>query len=229
MGIGVLRAAQNRFFGLFSRVVLGSRDSLGVALPSVLLAIAVGLPISFLAGYLWGWFDSIVRRLFDIMFAMPTILFVIALAAYLGPSLRNLIMTIAILYISRVAMVARGPTLSLRRREFVLAAKLYGAGTLRILRRHLLPNVMAPVLVEGSLLLSTALLTEAALSFLGLGVQPPKPSWGANLGRGRQFMELGIHQVLFPGSMIMLAVLGFNLLGDGLRDFFDPRIRKLRS
>ncbi len=213
---------------LFSRVVLGSRNSLGVALPSVLLALSVGLPIGLLAGFIGGWFDSIVLRVFDIMFAMPTILFAIALVAYLGPSLRNLILTIAVLYMPRVAMVARGPTLSLRSREFVLAAKMYGAGTGRILRRHLLPNVMAPVLVEGSLLLSTALLTEAALSFLGLGVQPPNPSWGADLGRGRQFMELGIHQVLFPGMMIMLAVLGFNLLGDGLRDFFDPRIRKLR-
>ncbi len=213
---------------LFSRVVLGSRNSLGVALPSVLLALSVGLPIGLLAGFIGGWFDSIVVRVFDIMFAMPTILFAIALVAYLGPSLRNLILTIAVLYAPRVAMVARGPTLSLRSREFVLAAKMYGAGTGRILRRHLLPNVMAPVLVEGSLLLSTALLTEAALSFLGLGVQPPNPSWGADLGRGRQFMELGIHQVLFPGMMIMLAVLGFNLLGDGLRDFFDPRIRKLR-
>ncbi|GAB5469334.1 MAG: ABC transporter permease [Rhodospirillales bacterium] len=214
---------------LFSRVVLGSRNSLGVALPSVLLAISVGLPIGLLAGYIGGWFDSIVLRLFDIMFAMPTILFAIALVAYLGPSLRNLIMTIAILYIPRVAMVARGPTLSLRSREFVLAAKMYGSSTPRILRRHLLPNVMAPVLVESSLLLSTALLTEAALSFLGLGVQPPNPSWGADLGRGREFMELGIHQVLFPGVTIMLAVLGFNLLGDGLRDYFDPRIRKLRA
>lgn len=214
---------------LFSRVILGSRNSLGVALPSVLLAVCIGLPIGLLAGFIGGWFDSIVLRLFDIMFAMPTILFAIALVAYLGPSLQNLIMTIAVLYIPRVAMVARGPTLSLRSREFVLAAKMYGAGTYRILRRHLLPNVMAPVLVESSLLLSTALLTEAALSFLGLGVQPPNPSWGADLGRGRQFMELGIHQVLFPGVMIMLAVLGFNLLGDGLRDYFDPRIRKLRS
>ncbi|MEO1190900.1 MAG: ABC transporter permease [Pseudomonadota bacterium] len=213
---------------LFSRVVLGSQNSLGVALPSVLLAIAVGLPIGLLAGFLGGWFDSLVMRLFDIMFALPTILFAIALVAYLGPSLQNLIMTIAILYIPRVAMVARGPTLSLKSREFVLAARSYGSSTWRILRRHLLPNIMAPVLVEGSLLLSTALLTEAALSFLGLGVQPPNPSWGADLGRGRQFMELGMHQVIFPGVMIMVAVMGFNLLGDGLRDFFDPRIRRQR-
>jgi len=213
---------------LFSRVVLGSRNSLGVALPSVVLAVAVGLPIGLLAGFLGGWFDSLAMRLFDIMFALPTILFAIALVAYLGPSLQNLIMTIAILYVPRVAMVARGPTLSLKSREFVLAARSYGSGTWRILRRHLLPNIMAPVLVEGSLLLSTALLTEAALSFLGLGVQPPNPSWGADLGRGRQFMELGMHQVIFPGLMIMIAVMGFNLLGDGLRDFFDPRIRRQR-
>ena len=119
-------------------------------------------------------------------------------------------------------MVARGPTLSVKTREFVLAARSFGAGSLRILRQHILPNITAPVLVESSLLLSEALLTEAALSFLGLGVQPPEPSWGADLGKGRQFMELGAHQVIFPGVMIMIAVFGFNLLGDGLRDYFDP-------
>ncbi len=211
---------------LFSRVVLGSRNSLGVAFPSVLLAVAVGLPIGMLAGYIGGRFDSIFIRAFDIAFALPTILFAIALVAYLGPSTRNLILTIAVLYVPRVAMVARGPTLSVKTREYVLAAKAFGAGTAWILRRHLLPNIAGPILVEASLLLSTALLTEAALSFLGLGIQPPAPSWGADLGKGREFMELGTYQVLFPGLMIMIAVLGFNLLGDGLRDYFDPRIRK---
>ena len=209
---------------LFSRVVLGSRNSLIVAFPSVALAVAVGLPTGMLVGFLGGRVDSVFLRLFDVLFALPTILFAIALVAYLGPSLQNLILTIAVLYIPRVAMVARGPTLSVKTREFVLAARSFGSGSARILRRHILPNITAPVLVESSLLLSEALLTEAALSFLGLGVQPPNPSWGADLGKGRQFMELGAHQVIFPGLMIMIAVLGFNLLGDGLRDFFDPRI-----
>lgn len=213
---------------LFSRVVLGSQNSLAVAFPSVFLAVVVGLPIGMLVGFIGGRLDSIFLRLFDILFALPTILFAIALVAYLGPSLQNLILTIAVLYIPRVAMVARGPTLSVKSREFVLAATMFGSGRLRIVRKHILPNIMAPILVEASLLLSEALLTEAALSFLGLGVQPPNPSWGADLGKGRQFMELGIHQVIFPGVMIMIAVLGFNLLGDGLRDFFDPRIRKQR-
>ena len=213
---------------LFSRVVLGSRNSLAVAFPSVLLAVVVGLPIGMLVGFIGGRLDSIFLRLFDILFALPTILFAIALAAYLGPSLQNLILTIAVLYTPRVAMVARGPTLSVKTREFVLAATMFGSGKARIVRKHILPNIMAPILVESSLLLSEALLTEAALSFLGLGVQPPEPSWGADLGKGRQFMELGVHQVIFPGLMIMIAVLGFNLLGDGLRDFFDPRIRKQR-
>ena len=213
---------------LFSRVVLGSRNSLSVAFPSVALAVAIGLPVGMLVGFIGGRVDSAFLRLFDILFALPTILFAIALVAYLGPSLENLILTIAILYIPRVAMVARGPTLSVKTREFVLAARSFGAGSLRILRQHILPNIMAPVLVESSLLLSEALLTEAALSFLGLGVQPPEPSWGADLGKGRQFMELGAHQVIFPGLMIMVAVFGFNLLGDGLRDYFDPRIRRQR-
>ncbi len=213
---------------LFSRVVLGSRNSLSVAFPSVLLAVAVGLPIGMLVGFVGGRIDSAFLRIFDILFALPTILFAIALVAYLGPSLQNLILTITVLYIPRVAMVARGPTLSVKSREFVTAGKMFGSGAARIVRKHILPNIMAPVLVESSLLLSEALLTEAALSFLGLGVQPPNPSWGADLGKGRQFMELGAHQVIFPGVMIMIAVLGFNLLGDGLRDFFDPRIRRQR-
>jgi peptide/nickel transport system permease protein len=211
---------------LFSRVILGSRNSLGVAFPSVALAVAIGLPIGMIAGYLGGRFDSLFIRLFDILFSLPTILFAIALVAYLGPSTRNLILTIALLYIPRIAMVARAPTLSIKTREFVLASRMFGANPAWILRKHVLPNIAAPVLVEASLLLSTALLTEASLSFLGLGIQPPEPSWGTDLGKGREFMELGTYQVIFPGLMIMLAVLGFNLLGDGLRDFFDPRIRK---
>ncbi|MGN6469758.1 MAG: ABC transporter permease [Rhizobiaceae bacterium] len=208
---------------LFSRVVLGSRASLGVAFPSVALALAIGLPIGMLTGFVGGAFDSLFIRLFDIIFALPTILFAIALVAYLGPSTRNLILTIAVLYIPRVAMVARSPTLSVKTREFVLASRMFGASMPWILRRHILPNIAGPILIEASLLLSTALLTEAALSFLGLGIQPPNPSWGADLGKGREFMELGAYQVMFPGLMIMIAVLGFNLLGDGLRDYFDPR------
>ena len=208
---------------LFSRVVLGSRASLGVAFPSVALALAIGLPIGMLTGFIGGAFDSLFIRLFDIIFALPTILFAIALVAYLGPSTRNLILTIAVLYIPRVAMVARSPTLSVKTREFVLASRMFGAGMPWILRRHILPNIAGPILIETSLLLSTALLTEAALSFLGLGIQPPNPSWGADLGKGREFMELGAYQVMFPGLIIMIAVLGFNLLGDGLRDYFDPR------
>jgi peptide/nickel transport system permease protein len=211
---------------IFSRVILGSRNSLGVAFPSVALAIAFGLPVGMLAGFVGGRFDAAFMRLFDIVFALPTILFAVALVAYLGPSTRNLILTIAFLYAPRMAMVARAPTLSIKSREFVLAARMFGASLPWILRKHVLPNIAAPVLVEASLMLSTALLTEASLSFLGLGIQPPAPSWGTDLGKGREFMELGTYQAIFPGLMIMLAVLGFNLLGDGLRDFLDPRIRK---
>lgn len=211
---------------LFSRVVLGSRNSLGVAFPSVAIALAIGVPVGMLTGLIGGRLDSVLIRVFDIIFALPTILFAVALVAYLGPSTQNLILTIAVLYVPRVAMVARAPTLSIKTREFVTAARMFGASTTWILRKHVLPNVSAPILVEASLLLSTALLTEASLSFLGLGIQPPEPSWGADLGKGRDFMELGIYQVLFPGLTIMVAVLGFNLLGDGLRDFFDPRSRK---
>jgi peptide/nickel transport system ATP-binding protein len=211
---------------LFSRVVLGSRNSLGVAFPSVALALAIGVPLGMLTGLVGGRLDSVLIRIFDIIFSLPTILFAVALVAYLGPSTSNLILTIAILYIPRVAMVARAPTLSIKTRDFVIASHMFGGSSIWVMRKHILPNVAAPILVEVSLLLSTALLTEASLSFLGLGIQPPEPSWGADLGKGRDFMELGIYQVLFPGLTIMTAVLGFNLLGDGLRDFFDPRTRK---
>lgn len=212
---------------IFSRVLYGSRVSLGVAFPAVLLSLLVGVPIGLAAGYLGGALDLVLMRIFDILFAFPTILLAIALVAVLGPSLRNLVLTIAILYIPCFAVVTRGPTLSLKTRDFVIAAVMSGAQNSRILLRHILPNVMASILVETSLRLSEALLAEAALSFIGLGAQPPTPSWGADLGRGRAYMLLGPWQVIFPGNAIMLAVLGFNLLGDGLRDFFDPRLRKL--
>ena len=183
---------------LFSRVVLGSRNSLIVAFPSVFLAVAIGLPLGMLVGYLGGYTDSVVLRVFDIMFALPTILFAIALVAYLGPSLPNLILTITVLYIPRVAMVARGPTLSVKTRDFVLAGKMFGARNARILRTHILPNIAAPVLVESSLLLSEALLTEAALSFLGLGVQPPNPSWGRISARGASSWNSAPTRSFFP-------------------------------
>lgn len=212
---------------VFSRVLHGSQVSLAVAFPAVLLAVLIGVPIGLATGYLDGPFDLIVMRLFDILFAFPAILLAVSLVAVLGPNMRNLILTIAILYIPRVAVVTRAPTLSVKAREFVTAAKMTGASGIRILIRHILPNVVAPILVEASLLLSVALLTESSLSFLGLGTQPPTPSWGSDLARGRQYMLLGPWQVIFPGIAIMLAVLGFNLLGDALRDYFDPRIRKL--
>ena len=213
---------------LFSRVVLGSRNSLGVAFPSVAIAVAVGLPLGMITGFLGGFFDSIFLRVFDILFAFPAILLAITIVAFLGPSVINLVFTIVLLSIPRITMVVRTPVLSLKEREFVIAARMLGAGPVWTLREHILPNIMAPLIVETSLLLSTSLLMEAALSFLGLGIQPPDPSWGADLSKGREFMELGANQVLFPGLTIMIAVLGFNLLGDGLRDFLDPRSGRRR-
>ena len=212
---------------IFSRIVYGSQVSLGVTFPAVLLAVLVGVPIGLVSGYSGGWVDLVAMRVFDILFAFPTLLLAVTIVAVMGASLTNLIITIAILYIPRMAVVARAPTLSVKTRDFVAAARVAGAKDGRIVLRHVLPNVLAPILVEASLLLSVALLTESALSFLGLGAQPPTPSWGADLGRGRQYMLLGPWQVIFPGLVIMVAVLGFNLLGDALRDYFDPRIRKL--
>ncbi len=211
---------------ILSRIILGSRNSLGVAIPAVLLSLVIGIPVGLLSGFIGGFFDIITNRLFDIIFAFPTILFAIVLVAYVGASIENLVVIIAFLFAPRVAVVVRAPTLVVKEKEFVLAGRMFGAKTLWLLRKHVLPNIVGPILIEASLLFSTALLTEASLSFLGLGVQPPNPSWGADLGKGREFMELGVFQVLFPGLTIMLAVLGFNLLSDGLRDLLDPKNRK---
>jgi len=213
---------------VLSRILLGARISLGVGVVVVSVSATIGTLIGAAVGLIGGWVDEVAMRLVDILLAFPGILLAIAVTAVLGPGLDHTVIALCLLGWVGYARLVRAQVLSLRELPFVEAAYAIGAPRWRIVLVHLLPNVMAPVLVEGSLLLSTALLTEAALSFLGLGVQPPNPSWGADLGRGRQFMELGIHQVLFPGLTIMVAVLGFNLLGDGLRDYFDPRIRKQR-
>jgi peptide/nickel transport system permease protein len=162
-------------------------------------------------------------RLFDVLFAFPPILLAIALVAALGPSMLNLILTIAVLTLPQFAVLSRSATLALKPQEFVQAARALGASTWRILGAHVLPNIAATLAVQASLSLSIVILVEAALSFLGLGTQPPAPSWGGMLSRGRQYMTIAPWLVLAPGFSIMLAVLGFNLLGDAQRDLLDPR------
>jgi len=210
---------------VFSRVLMGSRVSLLVAILSVAAALGLGTTLGLMAGFYGGWWDGVSMRAMDIVFAFPAILLAIAIMAVLGTSLLNLVIAIGIVYTPQFARVARAAALSVRSLEFVDAARALGLGNLRIIHRHVIPNVLAPIIVQVSLSLSLAILSESALSFLGLGTQPPTPSWGNMLSEGRQFLELAPWNAIFPGLAIMLVVLGFNLLVDGLRDLLDPRLR----
>ncbi len=193
--------------------------------PQEALALAVGTTVGLLSGYYGRWLDAVTMRTMDVLFAFPAILLAIAIMAVVGPSLPNLILAIGIVYTPQFARVARAATLSIKHLEFMEAARALGAGPVRIFLAYVVPNVMAPIIVQVSVSLSLVILSESALSFLGLGTQPPTPSWGNMLSEGRQFMEIAPWNAIFPGAAIMVVVLGFNLLGDGLRDVFDPRLR----
>lgn len=210
---------------ILSRVIFGARKSLQVGVLSVTMAIVVGTWIGAISGYLGGWVDSLVMRLMDIMLAFPALLLAIAIVTILGPGLLNMLYAIGIVSIPVYARIARASVLSVKVQDYVLAARALGASPARILVRHVMPNCLTPLIVQGTLGIGTAILDAAGLSFLGLGAQPPTPEWGAMLGQGRYAMFTAPHIVLFPGLAIVLTVLGFNLLGDGLRDALDPRLR----
>jgi peptide/nickel transport system permease protein len=210
---------------ILSRLMHGATNSLRIALLAVALATLVGTVIGMLSGYAGGWTDNAVMRVMDLFFAFPAILLALSIVAALGPGANNTILAIAIVYTPIFARVARGPVLALKEMEFVSAARCIGSSHARILTRHILPNMVAPIIVQVSLALSWAMLTEAALSFLGLGTQPPQPSWGSMLSESRKMMEIAPWMAISPGLAIMLGVLGFNLLGDGLRDALDPRLK----
>jgi len=211
---------------IFSRVIRGTIYSLRVAVVSVAIATFVGTFIGMISGYVGGAADNLIMRVMDIFFAFPAILLALAIVAALGPGPNSAIPAIAVVYTPIFARVARAPVLYIKSMEFVTAARCLGVRGSRILFRHILPNSLAPIIVTISLALSWALLTEAGLSFLGLGPQPPEPSWGLMLQDGRNLVEVAPWLAVFPGLAIMLGVLGFNLLGDGLRDVFDPRLRR---
>ena len=211
---------------LLSRLTYGARLSLEVALSSVALAVVAGTVLGLAAGYAGGWFDQVIMRIMDVLFAFPTILLALGIVAALGPNPANVVIAITIVYTPIFARVIRGPVLAIKEREFVEAARALGARNSRIIVRHLVPNLASVLIVQTSIALSWAVLTEASLSFLGLSAQPPTPSWGSMLNEGRQNLELAPHLAIFPGLAIMLAVLAFNLLGDGLRDVLDPRLRR---
>jgi len=210
---------------LLARLVYGARLSLEVAFASVLAALAAGSTLGLLAGYAGGRTDQALMRVMDVFFSFPAVLLALGIVAALGPHPANVMLAIAVVYTPIFARVVRGPVLALKEREFVEASRALGAPAVRIVGRHILPNLASVLVVQTSIALSWAILTEASLSFLGLSAQPPTPSWGAMLNEGRQNLELAPHLAVFPGLAIMLAVLGFNLLGDGLRDALDPRKR----
>ncbi len=208
---------------LFSRVIYGSRVALIVGLGASSIAVIIGVMVGVTAGYFSGWPDKLLSRLTDTLMAFPIIALLFLLASLVGPSLVTTVVVIGVTGWAIYARVVRAQVLSLKRREFVVAALAIGASDLRIIFRHILPNVLAPVIVLATLGVGTIIILEAALSFLGLGIQPPTPSWGGTLSDGRAFILLFPHIAMAPGIMIVLTVLAFNLLGDGLRDALDPR------
>lgn len=210
---------------ILSRILFGARISLWVGMLSVSIALLGGALLGLISGYYGGIVDHLIMRVMDVIFSVPAIVLAIGITGILGPNLTNAMIAIGIVYAPTFARVTRGPVLSVMQREYVEAARAVGSSSLRIIFWHVLPNIAAPLIVQTTLSLSTAILTEAALSFLGLGIQPPEPSWGTMLGTGRKYMELAPWVAVFPGVAIMLTVLGFNLLGDSLRDILDPRLK----
>lgn len=210
---------------IFSRILYGARLSLSVGFTAVVLSAVMGSFLGIIAGYYGRWVDTIISRLFDIMLAFPSILLAIAIVSILGPSLQNALIAIAIINIPSFGRLIRSRVLSIKEEEYILAAKAIGMKNSRILWKHILPNSMTPVIVQGTLAVATAILEAAALGFLGLGAQAPQAEWGKMLADARSFFMTAPWAMIFPGVTIMLTVVGFNLMGDGLRDALDPKMK----
>lgn len=208
---------------ILSRIIFGARVTLTVSVASVGIGVLVGGALGTLAGYVGGWVDTLIMRVMDVLLAFPYLLLAIIIVSALGPGLTNTVIAIGIWTIPAFARVARGSVAGIRERDFVDAARSLGARDMRIVRRHVVPNFLATLLVYASLYLAYAILMESALSFLGLGVQPPTPSWAGMIAAGRDYITSAPHIATIPGIAIALAVVGFNLLGDGLRDAMDVR------
>src|SRR5262249_6447589 len=208
-----------------SRLIYGARISLEVGTISVGISLAVGALLGLVAGYYGRLVDMLLSRVMDILFAFPAILLAIALMAVLGSNIRNVMLAIGIVNVTIFMRVARASTMTVRSAQYMEAARASGAGDVRLLSRHVLPNIAAPLIVQSTLAFAWAIIAEAALSFLGLGTQPPTPSWGIMLSKGREFMEQSPSAVIFSGAAISFAVLSLNILGDGLRDALDPRMK----
>lgn len=211
---------------LYSRVLYGTRTSLSVGVITISLSIIAGTALGITAGYMGGRVDNVIMRLMDVVLAFPALLLAISIVTILGPGLTNALLGITITFIPQYARLSRASVLSVKEQEFVVAEQALGAGPLRIVMAHILPNAITPIIVQGTLGVGTAILDAAALSFLGLGAQPPTPEWGQILSESRNYLFTSPHLVFFPGFAIMITVLGFNLLGDGMRDALDPRLNR---
>jgi ABC-type dipeptide/oligopeptide/nickel transport systems, permease components len=210
---------------LFSRIVYGSRISLEVGFIAVSISVITGGFIGAMAGYYGGWLDNVLMRIMDILLSIPQILLAISIVAALGPGIVNLMIAVGISSIPQYARIVRASVLSVKDQEFVEAAKAAGSGNIRIIFKHILPNCLAPIIVQSTLGVAVAILTAAGLSFIGLGITPPTPEWGSMLSGGRQYIRDYWYLTLFPGLTIVITILGLNMFGDGLRDALDPKLK----
>ncbi|PMR75632.1 ABC transporter permease [Billgrantia endophytica] len=208
---------------LLSRLIWGAQASLMAGIFSVTIAVVIGVPIGLVSGYFGGWIDMLISRVTEAFLAMPFLITAIALAAFLGPSLSNAMIAIGLSAMPIFVRLTRGQVLSVKTEDYVEGARSIGLGNLAILRRYIVPNVFPPILVQATLTVATAIIAEASLSFLGLGQQPPNPSWGSMLNVAMNFMSQAPWMAVWPGAAIFLVVIGFNLVGDGLSDALDPR------
>ncbi|WP_026576823.1 ABC transporter permease [Bacillus sp. UNC438CL73TsuS30] len=211
---------------ILSRIIYGSRLSMGVGFAAVLFGAFFGIILGLIAGYYGKWVDTIIMRIMDVMLAFPGILLALAIISALGPSLINVTIAVGVFSVPLFARIVRGSTLEVKRLEYIDAIRSLGANDFTIITKHIFPNILSPIIVQGTLRLATAILSAAGLSFLGLGAQPPSPEWGTMLSNGRDFIFSAPFMALFPGLAISILVMGFNIFGDGLRDAFDPRMKK---